>query len=61
MRRIFADEQGNKIEQLDLWDYGYDARTRPWYREAPPACRPDPSQSSCVYVHDLASVATIVR
>src|ERR1700726_3937215 len=33
MRRIFEDEQGNKIKQLDLWDYGYDARTRPWYRD----------------------------
>jgi adenylate cyclase len=33
MRRIFEDEQGNKIEQLDLWDYGYDARKRPWYRD----------------------------
>jgi hypothetical protein len=27
-RRIFEDEEGNKIEQLDIWDYGYDARTR---------------------------------
>jgi adenylate cyclase len=34
MRRIFEDEQGNKIEQLDIWDYGYDARTRTWYRDA---------------------------
>src|SRR6202022_857972 len=33
MRRIFEDEQGNKIEQLDIWDYGYDARKRPWYRD----------------------------
>ena len=33
MRRIFQDEQGNKIDQLDIWDYGYDARTRPWYRD----------------------------
>ena len=33
MRRIFEDEHGNKIEQLDLWDYGYDARTRSWYRD----------------------------
>ena len=35
-------------------------------REAPllrfvTLCRPDPSQSSCVDVHDLASVSTIVR
>jgi adenylate cyclase len=33
MQRIFEDEQGNKIEQLDLLDYGYDARNRPWYRD----------------------------
>ena len=33
MRRIFEDEQGNKIEQLDLSDYGYDARKRDWYRD----------------------------
>src|ERR1700730_18563680 len=39
MRRIFEDEQGNKIEQLDLWDYGYDARTRPWYRDTMQADR----------------------
>jgi hypothetical protein len=28
MRRIFEDERGGKIEQFDLWDYGYDARQR---------------------------------
>jgi adenylate cyclase len=39
MRRIFEDAQGNKIEQLDLWDYGYDARTRPWYRDTMQADR----------------------
>jgi adenylate cyclase len=39
MRRIFEDEEGNKIEQLDLWDYGYDARTRPWYRDTMQADR----------------------
>jgi adenylate cyclase len=33
MRRIFEDEQGNNIEQLDLSDYGYDARKRVWYRD----------------------------
>jgi adenylate cyclase len=33
MRRIFEDEQGNKIEQLDLVAYGYDARKRVWYRD----------------------------
>jgi len=39
MRRVFEDEQGNKIEQLDLWDYGYDARKRGWYRDAVKADR----------------------
>ena len=33
MRRIFEDEQGNKIEQLDLANYGYDPRKRDWYRD----------------------------
>jgi adenylate cyclase len=33
MRRIFEDRQGNKIEQFDLLDYGYDARKRSWYRD----------------------------
>jgi adenylate cyclase len=33
MRRIFEDEQGNKIEQLDLASYGYDPRKRDWYRD----------------------------
>ena len=33
MRRIFEDRQGYEIGQFDLWKYGYDARTRPWYRE----------------------------
>ena len=33
MRRIFEDEEGNKIKQLDLADYGYDARKRVWYRD----------------------------
>src|SRR5499427_5819920 len=39
MRRVFEDEQGNKIEQADLWDYGYDARKRVWYRDAVKADR----------------------
>src|SRR6266404_4942788 len=33
MRRVFEDEHGNKIEQFDLWNYGYDARERSWYRD----------------------------
>ena len=40
MRRIFEDEQGYKIEQLDLWDYGYDARKRSWYQDTLQADRP---------------------
>ena len=31
MRRIFQDRQGNEVHEIDLWNYGYDARTRPWY------------------------------
>src|SRR5215469_5539995 len=31
MRRIFQDEQGNTIKQIDLLDYGYDPRERSWY------------------------------
>jgi adenylate cyclase len=33
MRRVFEDAQGNKVKQLDLPDYGYDARKRGWYRD----------------------------
>jgi adenylate cyclase len=33
MRRIFEDQQGNELAQFDLWKYGYDARTRSWYRD----------------------------
>jgi adenylate cyclase len=33
MRRIFEDQQGNQVGQLDLWKYGYDARKRGWYHE----------------------------
>lgn len=39
MRRIFEDQQGNEIGQLDLWKYGYDARNRRWYRETMKADR----------------------
>jgi adenylate cyclase len=31
MRRTFEDEQGNGIGRIDLPNYGYDARKRPWY------------------------------
>jgi adenylate cyclase len=40
MRRIFEGRQGDEIGQLDLWKYGYDARTRSWYRETIRADRP---------------------
>jgi adenylate cyclase len=33
MRRIFEDQQGDEVGQLDLWKYGYDTRGRRWYRE----------------------------
>ncbi|MBO0737767.1 MAG: hypothetical protein J2P48_14535 [Alphaproteobacteria bacterium] len=39
MRQVFEDEQGNKIEQHDLWGYGYDARQRAWYRDTKQAGR----------------------
>ena len=31
MRRVFEDQRGNELEQLDLWKYGYDPRGRAWY------------------------------
>ena len=40
LRRSFYDAGRNKIEQLDLWNYGYDARTRDWYRDTSKADRP---------------------
>ena len=40
MRRIFEDGQGNKIGELDLPDYGYDARKRVWYRDTMQTDRP---------------------
>ena len=33
MRRVFEDVQGNELEQLDLWKYGYDPRNRFWYND----------------------------
>jgi len=39
MRRIFEDQQGNEVGQLDLWRYGYDARELAWYRETMKADR----------------------
>ncbi len=40
MRRIFENRRGDKIEQIDLWDYGYDARKRSWYRDTLQAGQP---------------------
>jgi adenylate cyclase len=31
LRRVFQDRQGNEVDEIDLWKFGYDARTRPWY------------------------------
>ena len=31
MRRVFEDQQGNKIGQIDVQNYGYDPRKRSWY------------------------------
>jgi adenylate cyclase len=47
MRRIFEDQQGNEVGQLDLWKYGYDTRRRRWYRETVEA---DRSQVSSPYL-----------
>ena len=40
MRRIFEDQQGNKVGQIDIPDYGYDPRTRSWYIKTTRADRP---------------------
>ena len=40
MRRIFEDQRGNEVGQVDLWNYGYDARTRSWYRDTMSTDRP---------------------
>ena len=39
LRRVFEDAHGNKIGQIDLWDYGYDVRQRTWYRDTMAARR----------------------
>jgi adenylate cyclase len=53
MRRVFEDEHGNKIEQLDLANYSYDARERSWYRYAAanPRARFAPSEWSHLCEH----------
>jgi adenylate cyclase len=40
LRRLFQDKQGNEIGEIDLWKYGYDARTRSWYWKTMQADRP---------------------
>ena len=40
MRRIFQDRQGNEVDEIDLWNYGYDTRKRPWYWSTMNADRP---------------------
>lgn len=40
MRRVFEDAQSKKVKQLDLPDYGYDARKRGWYRDTMHTDRP---------------------
>ncbi len=40
LRRIFQDKQGNEIDEIDLWRYGYDARKRSWYWATMQADRP---------------------
>jgi adenylate cyclase len=40
MRRVFQDKQGNDIDEIDLWKYGYDARKRSWYWATMQANRP---------------------
>ena len=40
MRRFFYNSDGEKIGQLVVWNYGYDVRTRDWYRDTLQAHRP---------------------
>jgi adenylate cyclase len=40
MRRIFQDREGNEVGEIDLWNYGYDARKRPWYWQTMRSDRP---------------------
>ena len=40
MRRIFEADDGGKIAQIDLWNYGYDVRQRSWYRTTIGARKP---------------------
>jgi adenylate cyclase len=40
MRRVFWDRQGNELDELDLWKFGYDARKRAWYWQTMRSDRP---------------------
>ena len=40
MRRLFEDQQGNEVGQVDIEDYGYDPRKRPWFIKTTRADRP---------------------
>jgi adenylate cyclase len=40
LRRLFQDKQGNDIDEIDMWNYGYDARKRSWYWATMQADRP---------------------
>jgi adenylate cyclase len=40
MRRIFQDQRGDDVGEVDLWEYGYDARKRPWYWQTLRSDRP---------------------
>ena len=40
MRRFFYNSDGNKIEQIVLSNYGYDARARDWYHDTSESGRP---------------------
>ena len=40
MRQLFEDQQGNKVGQIDVPNYGYDPRERSWYSRTLRADRP---------------------
>jgi adenylate cyclase len=40
MQRLFEDQQGNKVGQIEISNYGYDPRERPWYSRTSRANRP---------------------
>jgi adenylate cyclase len=40
MRRLFQDKEGNDIDEIDLWKYGYDPRKRSWYSATMQVDRP---------------------